>query len=103
MIYAATGGRVKPSKHLVLGFALKKLTSSRKVADILLSLGAHHLLEELEMELTMNLSQDERITPHDMQLQLLSTGLAWDNYDRYVGTLDGKETLHDTVESYIKM
>ena len=39
MIYAATGGRVKPSKHLVLGFALKKLTSSRKVADILCRLG----------------------------------------------------------------
>ena len=100
MIYAATGGRVKPSKHLVLGFAFKKLTSSRKVADILCRLGHmtnYHLLEELETELTMNLSQDERITPHDMRLQPLSTGLAWDNYDRNVETLDGKETLHDTV------
>ena len=43
LIYAATGGHVKPSKHLVLGFALKKLTSIRKVADILL-LGAHDKL-----------------------------------------------------------
>ena len=27
----------------------------------------------------------------------LATGVAWDNWDRFVNTLTGKDTLHDTV------
>ena len=100
IIFAVTGGVVKPSKHLVLGLALTKLTSSRKVIEILNRLGHitnYHLLEEIETELTMQLSEERKMTPHDMKLLPFPSGLALDNYDRYVETLNGKHTLHDTV------
>jgi len=80
--------------------AIKKLTSSRKTIDILNRLGAvtnYHFLEELETTLTTNAENDEQLTPSDMKLLPVPSGLAFDNYDRYVETLSGKHTLHDTV------
>ena len=100
LIFSVTGGVAKPAKHLILGLALKKLTSSRKLIDILNALGCIsncHLLEALETELTMQQAIAGNHTPHDMKLLPLPSGLAFDNYDRYVETLSGKHTLHDTV------
>ena len=37
-------------------------------------------------------------TPFGMDLlSCVRTGLAWDNFDRFVETSSGKDTLHDTV------
>lgn len=33
-IYKATSGRVKPSKHILLGMSLKSITGSRKVQEV---------------------------------------------------------------------
>ncbi|GBP70317.1 Chimeric ERCC6-PGBD3 protein [Eumeta japonica] len=61
IIYAATNGNIKTSKHVTLGMALKSLSSSRKIVD------------------------------------LVNKYVAFDNFDRFVDTLTGKDTLHDTV------
>ena len=46
----------------------------------------------------MQLNDDDRATPYGMKLDPnLTSGVAWDNYDRFVFTLNGKNTLHDTV------
>lgn len=100
-IYAVTNARMKPSKHLQLGLAVKSLTGSRKLIEILKRFGHsinYHLVEELETELTFNASDISRLLPDELhQLPNLHTGLAFDNYDRFVDTINGRDTLHDTV------
>ncbi|KAL4089548.1 hypothetical protein QTP88_024568 [Uroleucon formosanum] len=83
LVYAVTNGRVKPSKQLTLGITLKSLTSSRK---------------ELETELTYSsINQLGLCPPGVLLLPKLSTGVAFDNFDRFVETSSGKDTLHDSV------
>ena len=54
IIFAASSGCKLPSKHLKLGVALKSLTGSRKVVEILNRYGHcanYHAVEEIETEL----------------------------------------------------
>lgn len=54
-------------------------------------------VESLETELTFAVSSDLRSTPHGLKLKPnLKVGCAFDNYDPFVDTIDGKNTLHDT-------
>ena len=100
-IYALTDGNVKPSKQLKLGLVMKKLTSSRKVVEILNRYGhsaSYHTIEEIENELTLNSTTQMQLTPYGMQLEPgCCTGVAFDNFDRYVETTTGQDTLHDKV------
>ena len=101
MLYALTDGNVKPSKQLKLGLVMKKLTSRRKVVEILNRYGhsaSYHTIEEIENELTLNSTTQMQLTPYGMQLEPgYCTGVAFDNFDRCVETTTGKDTLHDTV------
>ncbi|KAL4113704.1 hypothetical protein QTP88_017283 [Uroleucon formosanum] len=102
LVYAVTNGRVKPSKQLTLGITLKSLTSSRKVIDILNRYNqctSYNVIEELETELTYSsINQLLGLCPPGvLLLPKLSTGVAFDNFDRFVETSSGKDTLHDTV------
>ena len=100
-IYAVTDGKIRPKKHLKLGLAIKKLTGSKKVAKILNKCGyipSYDVNEELETELTSSITNTEELTPFGAQKGPdLNTGLGFDNYDKRVETLTGKDTLHDTV------
>ncbi|GFU22616.1 hypothetical protein TNCV_1304921 [Trichonephila clavipes] len=100
-IYCVSTGTVKPSKHITLGMTMKSLTSSRKMINILNQLGHccnYNTLEELETGATISSVNRFQICPPDIIQSLsLSTGVAFDNFDRYVDTLTGKDTLHDTV------
>lgn len=100
-IYAVTNGRVKPSKHLQLGLALKSLTGSRKVIDIMNRYGvvpSYNVIEGIETELTFTAASTSRLLPDGLHsVPFLHTGLAWDNFDLFVETINGKDTLHDTV------
>jgi len=100
-IYAVTNGRVKPSKHLQLGLALKSLTGSRRVIDIMNRFGAvpsYTAIEGLETELTFTAASTSRLLPDGLHpVPFLHTSLAWDNFDLFVETINGKDTLHDTV------
>ncbi|GFY18256.1 hypothetical protein TNCV_2046621 [Trichonephila clavipes] len=59
----------------------------------------YNTLEELETEATISSVNRSQIRPPDIiQSPSLSTGVAFDNIDRYVDTLTEKDTLHDTVE-----
>ncbi|GFY39738.1 hypothetical protein TNIN_273081 [Trichonephila inaurata madagascariensis] len=100
-IYCVSNGTVKPSKHITLGMTVKSLTSSRKMINNLNRLGHccnYNTLEELETEATISSVNRSQIFPPDIIQNLsLSTGVAFDNFDRYVDTLTGKDTLQDTV------
>ena len=100
-VFAVTAGQKKPAKHLKVGLAVKSLTGSRKIIDMLNRFGhsiSYHTVEGLETELTFEASKEHLLTPNGMILEPnLGTGVAFDNFDRFVETLSGKNTLHDTV------
>ena len=100
VIYATTGRKKKPSKHLMLGMAIKSLTGSKTVLQILNRYGycsSYNTIQEIETELTFEANKRQEILPYGMELGINDTGIAWDNYDCFVETKDGKDTLHDTV------
>lgn len=100
-IFSATSGRKKPKKHLMVGMALKSMTGSRKVIEMMNKLGhcaSYNTLEEIETELTFEATSENTVTPNGMSLlSEYGTGVGWDNFDRFVETESGKDTLHDTV------
>lgn len=85
----------------MMGIAMKSLTSSKKILTILNRLGhsvSYTKAEELETDMTFSSLQENQIFPPGVVLaQDLRTNVAWDNFDRFVETLSGKNTLHDTV------
>ncbi len=101
IVYAVSDGRVKPAKHLQLGLALKNLCGSKKVVSIINHLGhcvSYNVAIELETELTYTVSKENILIPAEFNLNSqYATGLAFDNYDRFVETHNGRDTLHDTV------
>ena len=70
-VFAATAGLKKPQKHLMLGIALKSLTGSRKIIEIMNRLGhcaSYHTMEEVEMEATFESTKRNLMTPLGMKL-----------------------------------
>ena len=89
---------------------MKSLTGSKKVIEVLNHYGhctSYTTIEELETELTFSSNSEQQITPPEMkQSPNICTGLALDNFDRFVETSSGKDnvciacgndTLHNTV------
>lgn len=101
IVYSVYNGKLKTSKHIKLGMALKSLTSSRKIVDIIHRYGhciSYPGVEELETEATFSSIQKSSLCPEAIKkIPNLCTGVAFDNFDRFVETKSGKDTLHDTV------
>lgn len=101
IIYSMTNGTVKPSTSLSLGLVTKSVTGSRKMVEILNRLGhcvSYNVVEELETELAYGSSAHEHILPYGLiNNPNLRTHVAFDNFDKFVETSSGKDTLHDTV------
>lgn len=100
-IHNATHGSIKTSKHMTLAIAMKSITSSRQVVDVLNKFGhgsSYHVVEQLETEATYASTCRSALCPDDIELRPeCFTGLAFDNFDRFTETSSGKDTLHDTV------
>ncbi|CAH0731407.1 unnamed protein product, partial [Brenthis ino] len=81
--------------------ALKGLTNSKKIINIINKYGhscSYTVLEELETEATFGSAQQNFVCPEGIiRSKNLCTGVAYDNFDRFVDTSSGKDTLHDTV------
>ena len=96
VVFSMTSGRKKPSKHLKLCLAIKSLTRSKKVREFLNYYGhcaSYTTIEELETELTFSSNSEQQITLLEMkQSPNLCTGLAFDNFDRFVETSSGKDS-----------
>ena len=79
------------------------MTSSlhKRVIELLNRLGhcsSHNVIEGIETELTFSANASRQLTPHGMKLSKdLGLGVAFDNFDRFVETSSGMDTLHDTV------
>ena len=101
VFFSTTSGIKKRSKYLQLGFAVKTLTEYRTVVEILNRMGhcvGYSTVEELETELTFEVNKNNKETPFGMKTTPeLNTGILWDNFDRFVETKSGKDTLHDAI------
>ncbi|CAH1110603.1 unnamed protein product [Psylliodes chrysocephalus] len=101
VVYCVYNEKYKTSKHIKLGMTLKSLTSSRKIVDIIHRYG-HSIIysgvEELETETTYFSLNKSMLCPKAIKKKPnLSTVVAFDNFDRFVETSSGKDTMHDTV------
>lgn len=99
IIFNTSDGETKPSSCLSLALAIKSLTSSRRVLNILNRLGyclSYTVTAAIETELAYFCSTEHTILPFELS-PTTYTHCAFDNYDLYVETLTGESTLHDTV------
>lgn len=102
IIFTMSNGAIKPASCITLGLSTKSITGSRKMINILNRMGfsiSYTLAEEIETELAYGCSSQQHILPYGLIAQRpnLRTHLAFDNFDKYVETKSGKDTLHDTV------
>lgn len=101
ILYTMSNGLIKPSSCLSLGIATKSITGSRKMIEILNRMGFcinYNLVEEIETELAYGCSSSESMLPYGLKSNsTLQTHVAFDNFDKFVETSSGKDTLHDTV------
>ena len=81
--------------------ALKSLTTGRKVINILNKFGhccSYTSTEELETEATFNATSCFQICSNDIvRKPNLCAGVGFDNFDKFVDTITGEDTSHDTV------
>ena len=100
-VCSVTNGRKKPSKHLKLGLAVKSMKESRRLIGML-NRYAHCVgyttTEEFEMDITFTVTSTSKISPPNLVPDSsLTVRIAHDNFDQFVETLSGKDTLHGTV------
>ena len=59
---------------------------------------SYSAVEEIEIELTFEGKKENHFIPQQMTMYSeAGVGLAFDKFHRFVETLSGKDTLHDTV------
>lgn len=94
LIFTMTNGFIKPASVLMLGLATKSMTGSRKMMEVLNRMGcsiSYTLTEEIETELAFGCSVDKQILPYGLRnAPNLRTHVAFDNFDRFVETSNGK-------------
>ena len=98
IVYAVTNGQLKPTKHILLPFAVKSLTGNVELIKILNRLGhsvSYSKLEEIETALCLQ----KLSVAGDMSLPAniyagVPTTLAFDNIDRLEEILSGKGSSH---------
>jgi hypothetical protein len=77
------------------------LTGSKLVLRVLNCLGytvSYDEVKSLENEFAFSVEANDQVSPDGLGLSPdRGTGLAWDNYDVNMDTIDGKDTLHATV------
>lgn len=107
IIYITTNGKLKTSKHVTYGLALKSLSNSKKIITITNEYGhccSYTTLQELETEATFSLSSSSEICPKNIIRQPnLGTGVAFDNFDRYVIETQCIETFLPTIVELINV
>lgn len=102
IIFSISNGSIKPATCISLGLVTKSITGCRKMLDVLNRLGhsiSYTVTEELETELAYGCSMEKNVLPYGLVAGSPNhrTHLAFDNYDKFVETSSGKDTLHDTV------
>ena len=97
VIYAASSGRIKMQKHVLLPFGIKSLTGNVELIHILNRLGhgiAYSQLLDIETAIAMQQQQQNTPVIPANVLPNIFTTIAWDNIDNCEETLTGAGTSH---------
>ena len=98
-LFITRRGKVKPAKQVALGVAVKSVTGSKKVVQVLNRFGHcinYNSLEELETETAEQL-QERRLSCPDGTIKDKPMGVAFDNFDELTNTFSGADMPHDTM------
>lgn len=98
-LFIVRRGQVKPAKQVALAVAMKSVTGSKKVIQVLNRFGHcinYNSIEELETESAEQLRERQLASP-DGTIVDQPMGVAFDNFDELTHTLSGSDTLHDTM------
>ena len=99
-VYACSGGKLLPGKHLSLGLAIKSLTGSKQLFTLTNRFGHtadSETIRRFDMELEHTCKRSSDLVPNGIvKRRDLSIGLAWDNFDLNIETLSGAGTVHHT-------
>lgn len=100
-IFAVTNGLFKPRIHLELAVYLLSLTGKKEVLNVLNRLGkciSYTVTQGLLTELAFTSAETSRWLPDGIiRRNDLNLMVGFDNFDLFVSTTSGKDTLHDTV------
>lgn len=101
IMFVTSRGRLRPPKNIKLGLALKSMTGSRSILTVLNRYGhciSYTRAKEIETEMTYAAYNENALVPSGIvSSPNLCTNVAFDNFDCFVDTTNGKDTLHDTV------
>lgn len=100
LINSVTFGKINPSKNITLGIAVKNLTSSKKIVNLLHRYGhicSYDTLRCLETEVTYKIAETNDLCGNLRESKDLSTCVAFDNFDRFIETGNAKIIMNDTV------
>ncbi len=71
LIYSISNDQIKPAKQLLLGMAMKRMTGSKKIIEMLNRFGqsvSYHIIEELETDLAQAINEKQRVCPDGIAL-----------------------------------
>lgn len=87
-IYSITRGNIKPSKQIMMGLAMKSITGNKKVLSMLYRQGysiSYSNAAELETSAAYSsIANNSFYTSDICPTSTLASGVAWNNFDRYV-------------------
>ena len=99
-IFACSGGKLIPGKHLSLGLALKSMTRIKSAVSLLKRFGhciGDETVRRMDMSFEEAANQNDTILPSHIQISPnLLTGLAWNNFDINIEILSKANTIHHT-------
>ena len=85
VVYASSGGKLLPGKHLALALALKSMTGSRTVTSLINRFGhcaSNEKARRIDMGLESTITQTSSIVPDTIVNNAnTSIALAWDNFN----------------------
>ena len=85
VVYACSGGKLLPGKHISLGVALKSVTGNKSVVNLINRFGhciSNEKVYRTDIGMESSLTSNNSLVPDQIvQTPELYTTLAWDNFD----------------------
>ena len=85
VVYACSGGKLLPGKHISLGVALKSMTGNKSVVNLINRFGhciSNEKVYRTDIGMESSLTSNNSLVPDQIvQTPELYTTLAWDNFD----------------------
>ena len=100
VMYACSGGKFLPGKHLSLGLTVKSITGSKNAVTLLNKFGhcaSNEKIRRIDIGIESTISQQDTLLPDQfLRDPNLYTALTWDNFDINISTLSGADSMHHT-------